>query len=50
QEISKSSEEFYNQFSEARTQFQSAMEKVLSQLGPYLDLGPSETGEPPTSS
>ncbi|WP_176235691.1 hypothetical protein [Candidatus Hakubella thermalkaliphila] len=50
QEMSKSSEEFYNQFSEARTQFQSDMEKVLSQLGPYLDLGPSETGEPPTSS
>lgn len=50
QEISKSSEELYNQFSEAHTQFQSAMEKVLSQLGPHLDLGPSEAGELPTSS
>ena len=50
QEISKSSEELYNQFSEARTQFQSAMEKVLSQLGPYLDLGPSEAGELPANS
>lgn len=48
QEISKSSEELYNQFSKARTQFQSIMEKVLSQLGPYLDLGPSEAGELPS--
>lgn len=45
QEISQDSEELYNQISKAHSQFQSAMEKVLSQLGPYLDLGPSEAQE-----
>ena len=48
QEISKSSEELYNQFSKARTQFQSTMEEILSQLRPYLDLGPSEARELPS--
>jgi predicted RNA-binding Zn ribbon-like protein len=48
QEISKSAEELYNQSSKARAQFQSTMKEILSQLGPYLDLGPSEAGDLPS--